>query len=168
MHARFRFRWIFAYAAIAAVLCATGTTPAAARDFVALRALAGEWTRVDGDGEQVVSGWRVTAAGTAVIETLFPGTDREMVTVYHPDGEDLVLTHYCIAGNAPRMRARPSGTDRLEFRCEGGANLSSEKDAHMHHAVIEWVDEDHIRARWVMHENGTAAHTANFDLVRRR
>ena len=50
----------------------------------------------------------VTAAGTAVMEALFPETDHEMLTVYHLEGNDLVLTHYCAMGNQPRS------TNRLE------------------------------------------------------
>jgi hypothetical protein len=140
-------------------------------DFDALKSLEGEWVRLGDDGEatdEVTSRWEITAAGTAVVETLFPGTEKEMVTVYHRDGDDLVLTHYCIAGNAPRMRAKPAGAGRLEFRCEGGANLASEHEDHMHSAVLEWVDDDHIRAEWVMLEDGKPGHTAKFDLVRRR
>ena len=36
----------------------------------------------------------------------FPGTGHAMTTVYHLDGRDLVLTHYCMGGNQPRMRAK--------------------------------------------------------------
>ena len=61
--------------------------------------------------DQVVSTYRVTAAGSAVMEVLFPGTDHEMVTVYHQDGDDLILTHYCAAGNQPRMKCRRVGSE---------------------------------------------------------
>ena len=46
---------------------------------------------------------RTTGGGSAVTETLFPGTAHEMMSVYHMDGDDLVLTHYCAGGNQPRM-----------------------------------------------------------------
>jgi hypothetical protein len=29
-----------------------------------------------------------------------------MVSAYHLDGEDLLLTHYCIANNQPTLRAQ--------------------------------------------------------------
>ena len=60
--------------------------------------LSGEWTgkEVEGihPGQQVNANYKVTAGGSAVVETLFPGTEHEMVTVIQPDGADLVLTHY--------------------------------------------------------------------------
>jgi len=72
------------------------------------KALAGDWVAAE-DGEMfhkgdLVARYGVTAAGSAVVETVFPGSPHEMVTVYHADGTDLVLTHYCMEGNAPRMR----------------------------------------------------------------
>ena len=44
---------------------------------------------------------KLTAAGSAVMQTLFPGDAYEMVNVYHMDGDTLLFTHYCAAQNAP-------------------------------------------------------------------
>lgn len=137
-----------------------------------LKALEGDWARVGQGGaaaEEVTSSWRVTAAGTAIVETLFPGSDHEMVTVYHRDDDRLMLTHYCAGGNQPRMReVAASGPSRLEFDCAGGTGMVSEDDAHMHHLSIEWLDADHIRTTWTSHANGAVDHVAKFDLVRMR
>jgi len=59
-----------------------------------LKALAGDWVAAE-DGEMakkgdLVSRYAVAASGSAVVETVFPGTPHEMVTVYHADGPDLV------------------------------------------------------------------------------
>ena len=114
-----------------------------------LKALAGNWVRVGENGqpsEQVVSTYRVTAAGSAVEEVLFPGTDHEMVTMYHQDGDNLLLTHYCAAGNQPRMKAR-NGTNpgELVFEFMDATNLRSPADPHMHAGTITIVDADHLR-----------------------
>ena len=77
-----------------------------------LKALAGTWVAADKDGkptDQVVSVIKVTAAGSAVQETLFPGQPHEMVSIYHLDKGDLVMTHYCALGNQPRMKAELPG-----------------------------------------------------------
>src|SRR6516165_9346322 len=58
------------------------------QQFAALKQLAGDWVEIGKDGrptEKVISSMRVTAGGTAVQETLFPGTEKEMVTMYHLD-----------------------------------------------------------------------------------
>src|SRR5262245_10645743 len=69
-----------------------GGDPKAA--FTRLKALAGEWNCAahepgHGGDKPLKINYRVTANGSAVMETLFPGTDHEMVTMYHLDGDDL-------------------------------------------------------------------------------
>src|SRR5437868_11062744 len=76
-----------------------------------MKKLAGTWLAADKDGQptdQVVSIIKVTAGGSAVHETLFPGQPHEMVSSYTVDGPDLVMTHYCVLGNQPRMKADPN------------------------------------------------------------
>ena len=88
-----------------------GSSLSAAR-FAALKSLAGDWVALGKDGkptDTIVSSIRVTSGGNTIQETLFPGSDHEMVTMYHIDGEDLILTHYCMLGNQPRMRAEAGG-----------------------------------------------------------
>jgi len=60
--------------------------------------------------------------GTAVLERFtHPGSGgpQTMLTVYHLDGDDLLLTHYCVAGNQPhegRVVRRRRGALRLRRR----------------------------------------------------
>ena len=118
--------------------------------------------------DEVVSIYRETAGGSAIIETLFPGTDHEMITLYHQDGRDLVLTHYCVMGNQPRMKAAADSTRvKIAFKCTGGSNMKSENDHHMHQGTVTVIDNNHIRSERVSHENGAVNHTASFSLVRK-
>src|SRR5262245_19588365 len=74
--------------------------------FEKFKQLAGEWqgTGDGAHGKDMRVKYQVTSGGSAVVETVFPGTDHEMVTVIHPDGDDLLLTHYCLLGNQPQMK----------------------------------------------------------------
>lgn len=135
--------------------------PAAHPGLERLKKLAGEWLAADADGKptsQVVSAFKVTAAGSAVQETIFPGTDHEMVTLYHLDGPDLVLTHYCALGNQPRLKADPKApADQLRFQFAGGSNLNADKDMHMHEGPITFIDEDYIEWSWLAYKDGRPA-----------
>ena len=96
---------------LAGAALAAGPAPSPALD--RFKSLAGEWVAAE-DGPMskkgdLVARYAVTAAGSAVVETVFPGTAHEMLTVYTADGADLVLTHYCMEGNQPRMRAKSPG-----------------------------------------------------------
>lgn len=148
---------------------AAGKSASAALD--RFKALAGEWVAAE-DGEMhkkgdVVARYAVTAAGTAVVETVFPGTPHEMVTVYHADGSDLVLTHYCMEGNQPRMRARNARGTRFDFAFDGGTNIDPKKDRHMNTASLELVGADEIKSVWTEIEAGKPVFVAKSHLVRK-
>jgi hypothetical protein len=144
--------------------------PAMQAAFDQFKKLAGDWTQLDKDGkpgDKVTNSFRVTAAGSAVIETMLPGTGHEMVTIYHLDGDDLVLTHYCALGNQPRLKAeRSADPKKLVFKFSGCTNLSSEKDMHMHDMTYTVIAPDHVRMTWTACKDGKSDHSATFDLVR--
>lgn len=139
--------------------------------FEALKGLAGEWVEAGKDGkptDKLVSRFRVTAAGTAVEETIMPGTDHEMVTMYHLDGSDLVLTHYCMLGNQPRMKAGVGKDAKtIDFKLTSCGNLKSENDNHMSQATFHLIGKDRFQAEWVACKDGSACHTVKLDLVRK-
>jgi hypothetical protein len=139
-----------------------------------LKKLAGTWVEADKDGkptDKVVSVIKVTAAGSAVHETLFPGQPHEMVSVYYRDGADLVMTHYCALGNQPRMKADPkSPPNQIHFQFAGGSNLDPAKDMHMHEGTLTFIDEDHIEFSGVAWVGGKPAegHQCGMKLVRKK
>jgi hypothetical protein len=154
---------------------AAGTEPAApgisaADAFAKMKTLVGEWTGKAGEGQgdadaRVV--YRLTGAGSALVETLFPGLPHEMITVYHLDGDRLMMTHYCAAGNQPRMTLTQTSTPQsLVFAFSGATNLKSDKDMHMHDLSIRFVDPDHIQGEWVSYQDGRKAGTTTFNMTR--
>jgi hypothetical protein len=139
--------------------------------FERLCALEGTWVAQPGgdapEGAQVV--YRRTADGSTLQETVFAGAPHEMVTMIHRDGDDLVLTHYCAAGNQPHMRAQPSEDEgSVEFVCEGGTNFDCSRDGHMHRGVYTFVGPDRLRSVWTFHEEGRPAGSVRTELVRAR
>lgn len=139
-----------------------------------IKALAGTWVEADKDGkptDKVVSVYKVIAGGSAVQETSFPGQPMEMMSVYHADGADLVMTHYCVLGNQPRMKADPkSPANQIKFNFAGGTNLDPAKDTHMHEATLHFTDADHIEMSGVAWVNGKPSpdHCGCMKLVRKK
>jgi hypothetical protein len=136
-----------------------------------LKALAGDWVAAE-DGEMAQKGdlvarYAVTAAGSAVVETVFPGSAHEMVTVYHADGPDLVLTHYCMEGNQPRMRAKEPSGPRLDFAYDGGTNIDPRHDRHMSSASFEFLGADELRSTWTEVAEGQPVFVAKSHLTRK-
>jgi hypothetical protein len=159
--------WTLALLAIGTASAAAHAADATTARFDKLKALAGDWTKPDGDGT-VEASYRVTAGGTAVVETLFPGTPHEMVTVFTVDKGDLVLTHYCAEGNQPRMKALKGGdASAIDFKFDGGGNIKSPKDGHMHEASFAFKDADHLTSKWQFYKDGKPGELAEFNLVRK-
>jgi hypothetical protein len=140
--------------------------------FARLKGLAGEWkAQADGGGHPPEEGkiiYRVTSAGSVVMETLFAGTDHEMITMYHLDGDDLRLTHYCAAQNQPHLKLDKAGStpDTLVFAFDGGTNLNPAKDPHMHSGRITFRDAGRVESEWDGYMGGEKKHTAKIVLTR--
>ena len=143
--------------------------PVAPSRLDAIKKLSGDWVEVGEDGkptDKVVATYRTTAGGTVVEETLFGGTPHEMVTMYFMDRDELMLTHYCVAGNQPRMKAeKQSDPNKIVFQCAGGTNMKSENDEHMHHATLVLVDDNHLQSEWLEYKDGKQIMNASFKLA---
>src|SRR5207249_1713781 len=61
---------------------------------------------------------KTKAAGSAVVHTYAQGTPGEMETIFHMDGDQLLLTHYCALQNAPVLKfvkSNKPGELKFEF-----------------------------------------------------
>ena len=135
-----------------------------------MKKLEGSWVALDEHGQptqQVSSVFRVTSGGSAVEETVFPGTEKEMVTLYYVRDGVLQLTHYCMLGNQPHMLAQPVKTPgELAFVCDG-KGVASEDEGHMHTGSFHLGPDGRLHSHWQMLEKGKETHLADFTLVRR-
>lgn len=138
--------------------------------FARMKKLQGDWYSKDSGGaEHLVVRYRVISGGTALEETDLPGSE-EMVSIYHMDGDSLVMTHYCSIGNQPHLRATAASTpSRIEFACTGhGENMKSENDLHIHHALFVLRSEDRFTSTWIAAKDGKSAGPhAVFELYRK-
>ena len=104
--------------------------------FEALKSFEGEWSSTPKGGDSTRASkvvYEVSANGSSVIKTYGPGSQYEMFSVYHMDGDDLVMTHYCALGNQPRMRFEATGKPgEIYFAFDGGTNFDPKSDAHAH------------------------------------
>lgn len=128
----------------------------AAHAFDKLKTLAGDWQGTGSDGKMRTVSYQLAAGGTALVETLSPEGEPSMVSLYHRDGETLMMTHYCSASNQPRMRAEipPGDLNTLEFVFVDVTNLVKPTDGHIHGLTLTLEDADHLAQTWTWRENG--------------
>jgi len=138
--------------------------------FERFRAMEGTWEGRSTKGWQESISFKTIAGGSAVVETSFDAHPGEtMLTVFHLDGEDLTLTHYCVAKNQPHLRATGISTDgrSITFTFAGGGNLTDRNRGHMDSAVFRFEDADHVSSRWTWYQDGKERWLEEIRLERR-
>jgi hypothetical protein len=133
--------------------------------FDRLKMLVGTWEAAGQQGRTLTSTIRLVSNGTALEEMSQSSEHDQMVTLYTADGDRLALTHYCTAGNQPRMESPAVTGDAKEFDFSftGITNLMNPNAGHMYHLVIQIADQDHFTEQWTWRENGKdRIHTIHF------
>lgn len=123
--------------------------------FDRIRGLAGEWQgefawsgELEGSGK-VKARYTVTGGGATVFEDLYHGSQTpDMTSVYHQHDGELRMTHYCAAGNQPRLAATEIGADRIRFDFLDITNLSDPASGHIRIAELTFVSLDRLRIRF--------------------
>jgi len=128
-------------------------------------ALEGRW-RVLGETEPTFIDFQVSSAGSAVREIMFPGSEHEMTNMYTLDGNSLVMTHYCGAGNQPHMRADAIEEGRLAFASFGVSDLATPETFYMAEMTLHFVDDDHVDEHWKGVTAGEPSEVGVFQLER--
>ena len=175
LHSTMNSRYILAFALVAftglATLLTSFTPPEKPIGLEALDGFVGTWVAVGEDGkptELVMSDVRSTAGGSVLIETMFPGTENEMITMYYTREGHLMMTHYCGCTNHPILKASRGEAGALKFDCIGsGENFANcAKTPHMHDAVFH-LNGDSFQSKWRMLDSGEFTHVGDFKLVRK-
>jgi hypothetical protein len=139
------------------------------KEFERLKELAGVWEgtyHLSKEGEKVKVEYRLSSGGSSIVETLFPGTPHEMVSVYFDIKGQLAMTHYCALANQPMMKLQKADAQNLYFIFAGGTNIDSKKDAYMGSLTITFVDKNRIIEKWTLFKEGEARETSVFELSR--
>jgi phage tail protein X len=146
----------------------------AQKSFNQLKSLAGSWEGViktdpptpEADGKHAQTTLRVTSMGNALMhEMKIDGRPDDPITMLYMDNDKLTLTHYCDAGNRPRMVATtsPDGkTVEFDFVDVAGSTAYG----HMHHVVFTVIDANHHTEDWTFMVPGDKHIQAHFDLQR--
>ena len=152
--------------------------------FTILKSLAGTWegkptldTPIDSKHDEQAPdlmqvSLRVTSRGNALMHEMTgkdkPGPSNTVtddpITMFYVDQDRLILTHFCDAGNRPRMigKLSPDGkTVEFDFLDISGKMLTH----HMQHAVFTVIDANHHTEDWTFQMGDKPVH-AHIDLQR--
>jgi hypothetical protein len=147
----------------------------AQKSFDQLKTLAGSWEghlttvpqQADVEGKYALISLRVTSMGNALMhEIRIEGRMDDPITMLYLDAGRLLLTHYCDAGNRPRMAAKVSPDGKtVEF---GFLDVvGSTRYGNMHDAVFTVIDVNHHTEVWTWMDPEGKPVNARFDLQRK-
>ncbi len=142
--------------ALSLLLLATATAAlaqtSAQKSFDQLKSLTGSWEGKNTQGMPIQVSFRDTAGGSALMSEI-QGHGENMISMFHLDGPNrLLLTHYCGAGNQPRMAATASPDGKtITFDFFDGTNIPTPESGHMQRVVIAMLDPNHHTRRLDVH-----------------
>jgi hypothetical protein len=138
--------------------------------FAQIKSLAGRWEATGGKAGAATVTYEVIADGSAVVERYASPKHGTMMTIYHFDGDRLLLTHYCVAKNQPRLQATAydAAARELRFDFVDATNLKSSTAGHMHRAAFKFEGADRFVTEWSWQEDGKIAFTEKEQLTRAR
>ena len=170
MKAIWRFRTL-----VAALMLLSGTSPSQTQGakslaaFKNLSSLVGEWKGVQ-NGREIRLTYRLTADGSVLMEESRPAKGAAMITMFSVDGDHLIATHYCSAGNQPQMTTETivepqSGT--FVFSLVRVTGMATPEDWHNTGLEVLLKDKDHFTQKWTYSYRGKTG-TSTFQFTRRQ
>ena len=118
------------------------------KSFDNLKALAGSWTGKGSEGQPIEVSYRAMSGGSVLMSEIH-GHGEDMITMFHMDGSRLLMTHYCAAGNQPRMTGTLSPDGKtVTFDFLDATNLATPDAGHMQRVVITVIDPNHHTEAW--------------------
>ncbi len=127
------------------------------KEFEKLKTLQGRWegSMLEGDkSEAVTVTYHTTSGGSAVVETISPGTEHEMVSVYHDEKGKLTMTHYCMLGNQPKLAVTESRPNEIGLSFADNNSLDPKAEDHMHSLRFVFIDDQTMVQRWGSMQGG--------------
>jgi len=128
------------------------STPA----FDQLKSLAGEWEKTNTQGSKVSLTYQVVSNGSVLMERLKSGDMSEMITMYSLDGDHIVATHYCSAGNQPTMQTSTAAAaaGKYDFSFVRVSGMKTPDEGHMVALSLIIPDKDHLTQVWTFDDHG--------------
>ncbi len=123
------------------------------KSFDLLKGMEGNWAGKNAQGQPLEITFRVIAGGSAVMSEIHGHGPENMITMFHMDGDRLIMTHYCGSGNQPRMKVDAADAKSVSFEFFDGTNIGP-GDGHMQRVTFTQPDANHHTEEWAYVDHG--------------
>jgi len=133
------------------------TAEQAAQVYSWFKGLEGTWRGKSTKGwEEEVTIQTIAAESSVVFRSFEAHPGEQMLTLIHPDGDRLLLTHYCVAKNQPHLQATSVDIEArtVTFTFLSATNISSRDEGHMDQVIYDFGGADSFTSRWTWYEKG--------------
>ena len=102
-------------------------------------------------------------------DTIVTESFGKELSVFYPDGNDLMMTHFCNAGNHPRLKLKKTSSSTLfEFEMVDITNLNASRDgAHVQRITYTLMEPDKLDLK-IVWKRGEKEESENYVLTRAR
>jgi hypothetical protein len=155
-----RTQCLMASAVVLTIASAASAESHSVSTFAQMKSLVGEWKAVQ-DGVPVTETYKLTANGTTLMAETRSANEPAMITMFTVDGDRLIATHYCIAGNQPQMIANaPDDLHKgVAFKLDRVTGLKTPDDWHNTGITMSLDDPNHMTQTWTYLYKGKAGTT---------
>jgi hypothetical protein len=124
--------------------------------FDKLKTLVGNWQGKDQHGNVVHLTFELVSNGSVLMERHASANGAEMINMYSVEGNRILLTHYCSAGNQPVLQSQPLpvGSKQMDFSFVRATGLKTPDDGHMVGLSITFEDKDRLSQIWNYSDHG--------------
>jgi len=123
------------------------------KSFDLIKGLEGNWSGRNQQGQTIEVSFRLTAGGSALMSEIHGHGPENMISMFHMDGDRLLMTHYCGAGNQPRMKVISADAKSVTFEFFDGTNIGP-GDGHMQRVTFTEPDAEHHVEDWTFLDHG--------------
>jgi hypothetical protein len=119
-----------------------------------MKKLEGKWTTKAGEGTATTT-YHLTSGGSALLMVVQVPGEGEMTTIFHPVGNTVIGTHYCLSMNQPTFVASPGADPSvIAFKFKSVDNLKTPATGHMRTLTLKIDDYQHHSQVWSYREKG--------------
>jgi hypothetical protein len=126
--------------------------------FERMKQLVGNWEGSMNMGKETMPmkvSYKLTAAGSAIIETSHEGTPHEMMSVYHDDkNKKLTMIHYCAEHNQPKLVLQKMDNNQMTMDLSPDSEIDVANESHIHSAAIQFEGDDKMTYLWTSFKGG--------------
>lgn len=123
------------------------------KSFEMIKGMEGNWVGKNIKGQTIEISFRSTAGGSALMSEIHGHGPENMISMFHMDGDRLLMTHYCGAGNQPRLKVISADAKSVSFEFFDGTNIGPGA-GHMQRVTFTQPDADHHTEEWVFLDHG--------------